>query len=78
MRLDAHVEEMILRDQPVFVIGELVVCTARTATPDLVAALIDLGKSRLVLLDSAFAGDDQTKSNAYFRLRDASINLRTI
>jgi adenine-specific DNA-methyltransferase len=78
VRLDALIEETTLLDQPVFAIGDLAVCTAHTVTPNLVTALIDFGKPRLVLLDSAFAGDDQTKSNAYFRLRDASIALRTI
>ncbi|WP_369137387.1 site-specific DNA-methyltransferase [Modestobacter versicolor] len=56
----------------------LTVCLARKVADDLVSGLIALGSPRVVMLETAFAGDDAVKSNAFYRLRDASITLRTV
>lgn len=58
--------------------SKVAICLARKVSDELVAGLISLGSPRVVMLETAFAGDDAVKSNAFYRLRDASITLRTV
>lgn len=44
---------------------------------ELLKSLIDLKPARVVFLEHAFTGNDAAKSNAFFRLREAGIRLRT-
>lgn len=81
LTMDLPCEAMQVCEQPVYVWGEkeLAVCLAAEATDDLVFGLIDLGASRVVMLEAAFSdGRDDQKSNAYFRFQEADITMRTV
>ncbi|MFC6285530.1 site-specific DNA-methyltransferase [Nocardioides sp. GCM10027113] len=61
------------------VVGEgTVVCLHPSITPEVIDAVEALGVSRCVMLESSFSNNDEAKSNAFYRLRDAKIAFRTI
>jgi adenine-specific DNA-methyltransferase len=78
--LDVPLQRCDIEGAAVVVAGnnDLAICLAHEVSDDLVTGLIDLGVARVVLLESAVADDDAAKSNAFFRLRDASITMRTV
>lgn len=58
----------------------IAICLEREMTEsfdELLQSLVDLRPSRVVFLEHAFTGSDAAKSNAFFRLREAGISLRT-
>ncbi len=59
-------------------VGDTVVCLHSSVTPEVVDAVLALGVKRCVMLESAFADHDQDKSNAFYRLREGSVTLRTM
>ncbi len=61
------------------IVGDvLAVCLARSITPEVTDAVLELGVRRVVMLDAAFADNDEAKSNAFYRLRNADITMRTV
>ncbi|MBE7324578.1 site-specific DNA-methyltransferase [Nocardioides sp. Y6] len=65
-------------ERTVLVGNKLAICLARNVTTELTDALVDLGVPRVVMLDAAFTDKDQAKSNAFYRLKNADITMRTV
>lgn len=76
--LDVSIERHELAGASVVVAGRSVaVCLSRKATDEQVEALVALKVPRVVMLEVAFNGNDEVKSNAFYSLRDAGIVMRT-
>jgi adenine-specific DNA-methyltransferase len=66
-------------DGRALIVGDqTVVCLHDTITPGVVEVVERLGVQRCVMLEASFVGNDEAKSNAFYRLRDAKIAFRTI
>ncbi|MFC6285531.1 site-specific DNA-methyltransferase [Nocardioides sp. GCM10027113] len=78
--LDLPLRHVDVAGERVSIAGDnkIAVCLARTATPELADALCGLGVRRVVMLDTAFADNDEAKSNAFYRLQNANITMRTV
>lgn len=79
LRLDEPWHRIQLADgEAVIVADHTVVCLHDAITTQVVDEVESLGIARCVMLERAFAGRDQDKSNAFYRFRDAGIAFRTI
>lgn len=58
--------------------GALIVCLIRDATLEQVRAIADAGPERVVMLDAAFAGNDQLKANAAQIFKSKNIAFKTV
>lgn len=58
--------------------SSLLIVLARTVGDALVDKLTEMDSKKVVMLETAFAGNDAAKSNAFYRFRDAGITLKTV
>lgn len=78
--LDLPMRTVDVAGETVVIAGDnrIAICLAREATPALTDELVNLDVRRIVMLDAAFADNDEAKSNAFYRLQNADITMRTV
>lgn len=78
--LDAPTKKLVLAGAEAWSVhdGALMVCLQREVTLDQVRAVAEAGPERVVMLDAAFAGNDQLKANAAQIFKNKNIVFKTV
>jgi adenine-specific DNA-methyltransferase len=76
--LDVPWDRRRAANQHLVVAGKVAVCLAKSSSPELVAALLELEVDKIIVLDSAFNGRDTDKANLLIGAGKAGIQVRAV
>jgi adenine-specific DNA-methyltransferase len=73
--LDTKVEKITLADKAVFSVadGAMLICLAKSLTPEVIKAMADQKPERVICLDAGFADNDQLKTNAVQTMKSKGV-----